>query len=138
MTELGTGINSKVRIATVALAAFAILGTGFDEQAARVENKYDQRFHALDVDKDKRLQLNEYVRHAPTEADILQRDFKLFDLDLDEKLSLGEFKTTPLVTPPEDRHPLPDPMDAYVDHAVAAMDHSFDAWDLHPEREVQA
>ena len=36
------------------------------------------------------------------------------------------------------RGALPDPLDAYVDHAMAAMDLTFDAWDLHPERQVQA
>ncbi len=138
MTQLETGILSNARIATASLAVFAILSTGFDEQAAQKPDRYEIRFNALDLNKDHRLQLDEYVRHSPTKADILKRDFKLFDFDRNRKLSLLEFKTTPLVVPLADRGPLPDPLDAYVDHAMTAMDHSFDEWDAHPERKIQA
>ena len=134
MTQVATDISNKARIATVALAVFAFLSTGFDESPDR----YETRFNTLDQDNDNRLQIDEYARHAPTKEAILRRDFKLFDIDRSGALTLSEFKTTPLVTPLEDRDPLPDPLDAFVDHAVAAMDHSFDEWDQHPEREVQA
>lgn len=138
MTPLETGILSNARIATASLAVFAILSTGSDDQSAQKPDRYEIRFNALDLNKDKRLQLDEYVRHSPTKADILKRDFKLFDFDRNRKLSLREFMTTPLVVPLADRAPLPDPLDAYVDHAMAAMDHSFDEWDAHPERKIQA
>ncbi|MFT5328304.1 MAG: hypothetical protein ACI8P0_006217, partial [Planctomycetaceae bacterium] len=138
MTHVGTGISSKARFATLALAAFAILVTGFATQAVNAQTSYEKRFNALDKNGDKRLQIDEYIRHLETKEDVLRRDFKLFDLDRSRGLTLNEFKTTPLVTPLKDRAPLPDPLDAFVDHAVAAMDHSFDAWDLHPEREVHA
>lgn len=134
MTQVGTDISSKARTATVALAVFAFLSTGFDDPPDR----YETRFNSLDQDKDNRLQIDEYARHAPTKVAILRRDFKLFDIDHSGALTLSEFKTTPLVTQLEDRDPLPDPLDAFVDHAVAAMDQSFDEWDQHPEREVQA
>ncbi len=138
MTHFATGILSNARTATVVLAVFAIFSTGFDDQPVQQPNRYEGRFKALDVNKDQQLQLDEYVRHIPLKADILKRDFKLFDFDHNKKLSLSEFKTTPLVAPVEDRGPIPDPLDAYVDHAMAAMDHSFDHWDEHPERQVDA
>lgn len=138
MTQVGTVITSTTRFASLALAAFAIFGTGLATQSVEAQTTYEKRFNALDKNGDNRLQIEEYIRHVPTKGDILRRDFKLFDLDRSKGLTLSEFKTTPLVTPLEDRGPLPDPLDAFVDHAVAAMDHSFDSWDLHPEREVQA
>ncbi|MGZ0164723.1 MAG: hypothetical protein ACKVII_12430 [Planctomycetales bacterium] len=138
MTQVETGISSNARFATLALAAFAILVTGFATQAVNAQTSYEKRFNALDKNGDKRLQIDEYIRHFETKEDVLRRDFKLFDLDRSRGLTLNEFKTTPLVTPLKDRAPLPDPLDAFVDHAVAAMDHSFDSWDLHPEREVHA
>lgn len=138
MTQLETGILSNARIATAALAVFAIFSTGFDKQSDQQPNRYEIRFNTLDLNKDQRLQLDEYVRHTPSKADILKRDFKLFDIDQNNKLSFNEFMTTPLVVPIEDRGPLPDPLDAYVDHAMTAMDKSFDDWDQHPQRDVHA
>lgn len=138
MTTIETGILSNARIATALLAVFAVLSTGFDDSNRPAPDRYEKRFNALDQNGDNRLQVDEYVRHVPSKEDILRRDFKLFDFDRSKGLTLNEFKTTPLVTPLQDRAPLPDPMDAFVDHAVAAMDHSFDSWDLHPERKVQA
>lgn len=138
MNQFETGILHSARFATAFLAVLAIFSTGFDDQPGQLPDRYEARFNALDKNGDKRLQIDEYVRHVPTKEDILRRDFKLFDLDRSKGLTLSEFKTTPLVTPLTDRAPLPDPLDAFVDHAVAAMDHSFDSWDLHPERKVQA
>jgi TolB protein len=138
MTEFGAGNSSRIRFATLALATFAIFGTGYATQTVDAQTTYDKRFDTLDKNGDKRLQIDEYVRHVPAKEDILRRDFKLFDLDRSKGLTLSEFKTTPLVTPLKDRDPLPDPLDAFVDHAIAAMDHSFDSWDLHPERNVPA
>ena len=143
MTQLETGMLSNARIATARIATaliavFAILSTGFDDSPEPKPDRYEIRFNALDKNKDKRLQSEEYVLHAKSKEDILRRDFKLFDFDRSGALSLNEFKATPLVAPLEDRAPLPDPMDAFVDHAVAAMDHSFDEWDLHPERKIPA
>lgn len=138
MTQLESSSLSNARIATAALSVLAIFSTGFDNQPGQQPDRYEARFNALDLNKDQQLQLDEYVRHVPAKAHILKRDFELFDVDRNNKLSLNEYKTTPLVAPIEDRGPLPDPMDAYVDHAMAAMDKSFDDWDLHPEREVQA
>ena len=138
MTQLETGILSNARIATAFLAVFAVFGIGFDDRPDQQLDRYEIRFNALDLNKDQQLQLDEYVQHIPPKADVLKRDFKLFDFDRNRKLSLREFKTTPLVAPLEDQGPLPDPLDAYVDHAMTAMDHSFDDWDAHPDRQIQA
>lgn len=131
-------ITSKARIATSALVVFVISGTGFDIAADEIKDKYAQRFKALDTNKDKKLQLEEYLKHNPARQAISKRDFQLFDVDRSGSLSLNEFLTIPVVTPLNDRGPLPDPLDAFVDHAVAAMDKSFDDWDEHPKREIQA
>jgi len=138
MTQIETGKLSKARFATAALAAFAILGTGLDDPPEQKPDRYEIRFNALDQNKDKRLQIDEYVQHIKSKQDILRRDFQLFDIDRSQALTFSEFMTTPLVAPIEDRGPLPDPLDAFVDHAMAALDHSFDEWNLHPEREVPA
>lgn len=134
MTQFESSIPCKARIATLAVAALAFLSTGFDDSP----NRYETRFNTLDTNGDRQLQVDEYVQHLPAREAILRRDFRLFDFDRSGTLALNEFMTTPLVARSEDRGQLPDPMDAFVDHAVAAMDHSFDAWDLHPEREVPA
>lgn len=142
MIVRGTGIISNARVATVALALLAIFGTGFDDAAdqspVQTPDRFARRFATLDINKDDGLQLDEYLKHIPGKEAILKRDFKLFDVDRNGKLSLNEFKTNPFVAPPDDRGALPDPLDAFVDHAVVAMDKSFDDWNDHPDRVIHA
>lgn len=138
MLEQETIVSRRNSVASVLLMALAVTGTGFDDPSKEQPNRYEIRFKALDANGDQQLQIDEYARHLPGKEQVLRRDFRLFDFDQSGSLSPGEFRATPLVAPPEDRGPIPDPLDAFVNNAVAAMDHSFDAWDLHPEREVPA
>ncbi len=108
-----------------------------DETAApscRPSRTANSLFEKADASKDDRLTLEEYVAIDRNKPELLQRDFRLFDLDGNGALSLDEFRTisprpgdgTPRCSRPGRRHPRPG--------GRRGSDETWGGWDKQPNR----
>lgn len=112
--------------------------TAADEPKSAAEHA-TPAFEKADLDHNGRLSQEEYLKvRGP--AELARRDFRLFDRNADDSLTLDEFSTIPTILPPEQRGPLPDPMQALADSITTGLGISLGLgdWDEHPEREVDA
>ncbi len=105
----------------------------FSNAATRIRGEFDR----LDVDRDRRLRLDEFLRREGERAE-LKRDFHLYDLDLSGRLTRSEFASVSGVIAPSLRGKMPDPFDDLVADAVAALDESYDRWQERPQELVNA
>lgn len=96
-----------------------------------------EQFEHLDVDRDRILSLDEFLRREG-DRDVLKRDFRLYDFDLSGSLSRSEFAAASGVVPPRWRGSLPDPQDQLVATAIEALDQSYDNWNRRPAEFVNA
>ena len=95
------------------------------------------RFAKLDRDTDKVLTFNEYrFATSPAQAALALRDFHLFDRNTDSHLTLDEFWSIPVISPPDQRGPLSDPMTGLVDQFVGILDQLFDQWNQDSNRTI--
>lgn len=94
-------------------------------------------FERLDVDHDQRLSLDEFLIRGGDRR-VLERDFRLYDFDADERISPAELAAVAGLTEPMWRGRLPDPYDQLTADAVAALDQSYDDWQQRPGEQVNA
>ncbi len=96
------------------------------------------KFGKLDRDGDRSLTWEEFRSSAAKDKEpIAKRDFHLFDLDRDGKLTPDEFWTIPSsVTKASTRGPLEDPLLGLLKAFIAALDQHFDDWDKNPSQLV--
>jgi hypothetical protein len=67
-------------------------------------------FNACDADRDGFLTKDEYLKRGGQDAGVLVRDFKVFDFNRDDRLSLVEFLIIPVGQPEEQRGAVLDPV----------------------------
>ena len=110
-----------------------------DELAGMVEAGSIIRgeFQRLDLDGDLKLHWDEF-RSIHGDPRARQRDFRLYDLDASGFLTRSEFACVSGLVEPHLRGTMPDPIDALIEDAVAALDESYDHWDRRPQELVSA
>lgn len=123
--------------AIVVITALASTSVAVEETVEQALQRFTVAFHNLDGDQDKSLNLNEFLR-GRTDVPVATRDYRMADSDDNEKLTLPEFLTIPVVVPLPQRGPLPDIITGLVDQIVAALDAACDDWHKTPERELDA
>ena len=116
----------------IALSVALLLGSA---QCACADDAAATLFTQLDADKNGQLSADEYIQRAgPREKHF--RDLNLFDFNRDQQLSPSEFSAIPGLGPVHLRGALPDPFEAMLDVAVAAMDESYNNWDQRPDEVI--
>ena len=111
-----------------------------DEQAARPLRR--AAFQTLDSNDNGVIVSAEYLQRDGVAA-VLRRDFQLFDLDKDRRLTRSEFAAVPGYIDDPDRECQPprthvdDPFDAIAFGAIKALDESFGEWSKRPGEQVQ-
>ncbi|MBC7818885.1 MAG: hypothetical protein IAG10_18515, partial [Planctomycetaceae bacterium] len=93
------------------------------------ENPLGAHFAACDVDGNGSLTESEYLLRAGREMPALLREFKIFDLDGDRRMSLAEFVTVPFGQPDELRGTLADPVVVLAETKLARLTKHWKAWD---------
>ncbi len=96
-----------------------------------------QQFDRLDLDRDQRLSLPEFLRRQGEQPE-LKRDFQLYDFDDSGLLTQPEFASVSGLLEPSLRGKIPDPFDDLVDNAIEALDESYGGWNERPSELVNA
>lgn len=94
------------------------------------ENPLRAEFAACDVDQDGALTEPEYLKRAGREMRVLLREFKMFDMDGDRRISLAEFVTVPIGQPDAQRGTLADPVVLLSETKRARLARDWKEWDL--------
>lgn len=135
--------HCKTVIALTAVAGFAgkSLSAGDQKETAPrtvvAPETVVTAFAKADRNNDRQLSLEEFLTDR-IPADAARRDFRLFDSNADDALSLHEFWAVPPSVNAEVRGSLPDPMQILIDQIMSALDKSLDNWDTKPEVEIDA
>lgn len=95
-------------------------------------------FASLDLNRDGRLSLAEFVTADSASEEVLTRDFRLFDHDGNGYLSPEEFVATQPGQAGARRGPLNDPWEGILDRAIQAMDESYDGWNHRKDETVDS
>ena len=106
-----------------------------DDAAAERAKVVAEAFRKADRNNDGSLSADEYVGQRP-QAQVLLRDFKMFDADQDEKLSLAEFDVIALGVERDKRGAMRDLIQSIVDDFVAEFDRDLNDWDARPNEMV--
>lgn len=93
------------------------------------ENPLGAQFAACDIDGNGSLTEAEYLLRAGREMPVLLRDFKMFDMDGDRRMSLAEFVTVPVGQPEELRGELADPVVVLSQTKLARLAKHWKGWD---------
>ncbi len=93
------------------------------------ENPLGAQFSACDVDGNGSLTESEYLLRAGREMPVLLREFKVFDLDGDRRISLAEFVTVPVGQSEELRGTLADPVVVLAETKLARLNKHWMGWD---------
>ncbi|HET6425808.1 MAG TPA: hypothetical protein VFG20_19110, partial [Planctomycetaceae bacterium] len=112
-------------------------GVAAEETAEQALQRFTAAFQGLDVDKDKSLTLDEFLR-GRQDVPVATRDYKMADADDNQRLALEEFLTVRVVVPRDLCGPLPDILTGLVDQIIQALDAACDNWDKDPQREMDA
>ena len=115
--------------------AFSFSLNAADEPATKVPEKSIQKFKELDRDSDGLLSIDEYVAQRDP-VGLYQRDFKLFDLNHDNSLTLVEFSPIAGGVHGNVRGPIPDPLVKLVDQITADMDVRLKNWNKRASNEI--
>ena len=94
-------------------------------------------FDRLDADQDERLKLDEFLQLRDNKAE-LTRDFALYDFDQSGSLSRAEFSSVSGLCPAWIRGSIPDPVNDLLENAVAALDESYEQWNMRPSEYVNS
>jgi Ca2+-binding EF-hand superfamily protein len=92
-------------------------------------------FQSLDTDQDQQLTEKEFLGGG-RDAKVGRRDFRLFDLNGDGKLSQGEFLLSPEYVPLEQRGSLPDPVTARVEQRFQEIQKQWKGWDRNADGQL--
>ena len=126
----------RMTVMLTVLLSSVVVDSFADDAQDKVRLATAKQFEKLDRNNDSKLSLDEFqvfVTEEEEQAKLARRDFRLFDVDANSSLDLDEFRTMPLVVPNAgQRGPLPDPMQALVETAVATMDKTFADWNETP------
>lgn len=134
-------MSSRVIIVAICLGALALCAVGRAKDEVIVVVMPDDakaKFAKLDLDGDRSLTWEEFRASASKDKEpVAKRDFHLFDLDHNGKLTPDEFWTIPSsVTKASTRGPLDDPLLVLLKAFIAALDQHFDNWDKNPKQLV--
>ena len=94
------------------------------------ENPLSAEFAVCDVDQDGSLTEAEYLKRAGREMRVLLREFKMFDMDGDCRISLAEFVTVPIGQPDAQRGTLADPVVVLSETKRTRLARDWKGWDL--------
>ncbi|MDB5384651.1 MAG: translocation protein TolB [Planctomycetaceae bacterium] len=86
-------------------------------------------FSACDANADGSLTEAEYLKRVGREKPVLLREFKMFDLDGDHRISLAEFVTIPIGQAAELRGTLADPVVVLAETKLARLTKDWKGWD---------
>ena len=101
----------------------------------KVPQKTIEKFKELDRDGDDQLSMDEYVARRDPEI-LYKRDFKLFDLDHDNRLTLVEFAPVACGIQGNVRGAIPDPLVKLVDQIAVEMDGRLKNWNERASGEI--
>ena len=124
----------------IAACGFLLLAGAFSLKAAeppavKVPQKTIEKFKELDRDGDDQLSMDEYVARRDPEI-LYKRDFKLFDLDHDNRLTLVEFAPVACGIQGNVRGAIPDPLVKLVDQIAVEMDGRLKNWNERASGEI--
>lgn len=77
-------------VATTVIALTGLSRAAAGEAKETPAKKLERVFSKLDRDGDQRLSLAEFLTHPASKPDVGKRDFRLFDQDSDDTLTLDE------------------------------------------------
>ena len=126
-------------IGMIGLWMFAVCVPSLFAQTTTIEERarLKKEFEKADADGNGSIDLEEYLKRDDPK-NVLTRDFRLFDFNENQSLSLSEFSCTPGVIHPSLRGPIPDPVEGLRLVAIDALEQSFPDWSDNPDREVSA
>jgi len=123
---IGAVDASRCRAQPVAMNGATTAGTAVVPLSG---NPLGAEFAACDSDRDGVLTEAEYLKRAGRERTVLLREFRMFDLDGDCRMSLAEFVTVPIGQPEEQRGTLADPVSVLVQTKLARLVKDWKGWD---------
>lgn len=124
------------RLICVCVCLYASVGVAAPAERSVVESavaanraaaQINEVFAALDADESQSIELEEFIQRE-LDADVLRRDFKLYDFNFDGVLSKAEFGSADGITPPAYRSEIPDPWNDVLENAVMALDEAYGGW----------
>ena len=130
-------LSKRVVLAVVVLSIAAVESSRCPAQPAATaavvvplaDHPLGAEFAACDADRDGSLTEAEYLKRLGSERPLLLREFKMFDLDGDGRMTLAEFVTVPVGQPEELRGTLADPVVMLAEAKLARLTRDWKGWD---------
>ena len=112
-----------------------VSGLFAEDPSTEIPAAVSAAFKKSDRNGDQSLSLEEFVVGRGA-ADVVKRDFKLYDFDESGSLSLEEFASVRTAPTFDQPGAVPDYLAKAADSSVAAIDKAFGNWDQNPEQRV--